>query len=230
MKSTHHNTAENVVTSCRRCGICCKKGGPAFHQIDRPLIENGLIQIRYLYTIRKGELVRDPIRGSILPVDSELVKIKSKADEGTCTFYDDLNEKCQIYTDRPIECQLLKCWDTRALEEMYEQDRLSREDLLADVAGLWELAVEHEQRCGYSRMGDLISRLKKEYRKHLADEVGAIIAYDNHLRQLVIEKGQIEPETLDFIFGRSLKHTIELFGVRLQQVKGKIIMTTSGLP
>lgn len=136
MSLATHNSAKIDMISCRRCGTCCKKGGPTFHQADQPLIENGIIPIRYLYTIRKGEWVHDPIRGSILPVNAELIKIKSKDGKGICTFYDDRNGTCQIYTHRPIECQLLTCWDTNALEAMYEKNRLSRRDLLANMAGL----------------------------------------------------------------------------------------------
>jgi Fe-S-cluster containining protein len=230
MNPVTQNTSSNGFSSCRCCGTCCKKGGPAFHGTDRPLIEKGIIQIRYLYTIRKGELVHDPIRGGLLPVNSEIIKIKSKADMGDCTFYGGQSEQCRIYTDRPLECRLLKCWDTHAIEEMYERDRLSRGDILKDVDGLWELVADHEKRCGYGRLGNLISKLKKGHRKHLADDLGESINYDNQLRQLVIEKCQIKPEMLDFLFGRPLEKTIVMFGLRICRHGGKIVLTASGLP
>jgi Fe-S-cluster containining protein len=229
MNSTPHNPDHSDISSCRRCGACCKKGGPTFHQTDKPLIENGIIQIRYLYTLRKGELVRDPIRGSILPTNAELIKIRSKDGKGICTFYDGNYGHCQIYAHRPLECQLLKCWDTSALEAMYEKDRLSRRDLLADMAGLWELLVDHGQRCDYSRMQDLISNLKKEYKKQLAGELCEMISYDNHLRQLVIEKGQMKPEMLDFLLGRPMEETLEGYGLRLRRLEGKIVLSASVL-
>ena len=230
MSLATHNSAKIDMISCRRCGTCCKKGGPTFHQADQPLIENGIIPIRYLYTIRKGEWVHDPIRGSILPVNAELIKIKSKDGKGICTFYDDRNGTCQIYTHRPIECQLLTCWDTNALEAMYEKNRLSRRDLLANMAGLWELVVDHEQRCGYCHIKDLISNLKKKYEKRLAGELCEMISYDNHLRQLVIEKGQMKPEMLDFLLGRPIEETIEMYGLRMRRMEGKVVLSVSGMP
>ena len=230
MNSTPHHPDHKDTSSCRRCGTCCKKGGPTFHQADQPLIENGIIPIRYLYTIRKGEWVNDPIRGSILPVNAELIKIKSKDGEGICTFYDDRNGNCQIYAHRPLECQLLKCWDTEALEAIYEKNRLSRQDLLVNMAGLFELVVDHEQRCGYSHLQDLISNLKKKYSKRRAGELCEMISYDNHLRQLVIEKGQMKPEMLDFLLGRPMEETIEAYGMRLRRMKGKVVLSVSGLP
>ncbi len=228
MKSAPQNTSASEISSCQCCGICCKKGGPAFHGEDRPLIEKGIIQLRYLYTIRLGELVHDPIRGGLLPVNSEIIKIKSKADMGVCTFYVDQSEKCRIYADRPLECRLLKCWDTQAIEEMYERDRLSRKDILENVAGLWELVADHEKRCGYGRLGHLISKLKKGDKEHWTVELSESINYDSQLRQLVIEKCQIEPEMLDFIFGRPLEKTIMMFGLRLLRDEGKIVLTPSG--
>jgi hypothetical protein len=30
-------------TACRRCGTCCRKGGPALHREDRHLVVDGLI-------------------------------------------------------------------------------------------------------------------------------------------------------------------------------------------
>lgn len=202
------------MSSCRRCGTCCKKGGPAIHSEDRLLLEKGIIPLRYLYTIRKGELVHDPIRGAVLPVISEVIKVKSGADLSVCTFYGHHKARCRIYADRPLECRLLKCWDTAAIEGVYEQNRLSRESLLEDAAGLRELVADHEQRCGYGRLGDLISRLKKGHKKQLVDEVGEIINFDNQLRRLVIEKCRVEPEMLDFLFGRPLQKTLFMFGLR----------------
>lgn len=218
------------MSSCRCCGTCCKKGGPAIHGEDRLLVEKGIIQIRYLYTIRKGELVHDPIRGAVLPVTAEVIKIKSGAGGSICTFYDDRKARCRIYTDRPLECRLLKCWDTAAIEGVYEQNRLSRENLLKDVVGLRELVADHERRCSYNRVGNLISRLKRGHKKQLADDLSEIINFDNQLRQLVIEKGRVEPNMLDFLFGRPLAITIGMFGLRMQRVAGKIVLTASSLP
>ena len=86
-----NNSSDQTDTrTCRRCGTCCRKGGPAFHLADRPLIEKGTIPLRHLFTIRQGERVKDPIRGVVRPVDTELIKIKGAQDTWTCTFFDEL--------------------------------------------------------------------------------------------------------------------------------------------
>lgn len=53
--------SETTQRTCMRCGTCCEKGGPGFHQEDRMLIEKGRIPLKYLYTIRKGEFAYDKI-------------------------------------------------------------------------------------------------------------------------------------------------------------------------
>ena len=127
------------VKNCIRCGTCCEKGGPALHQEDRMLIEKGRIPSKYLYAIRKGELAHDNVKGRLMPVDSDIIKIKGKEGTWTCIFFDAHNKGCSIYSDRPLECRALKCWDTVELEKMYAGHRLTREDLVSKVEGLWDL-------------------------------------------------------------------------------------------
>ena len=96
-KSKKNETKDNPTTlkggttspECIRCGTCCKKGGPCFHIEDRMLIEKGKIPATFLYTIRKGELARDNVRGCLKPVDSDVVKIKSKIDSWACILFDE---------------------------------------------------------------------------------------------------------------------------------------------
>ncbi len=211
------NATVGRISACRCCGTCCVRGGPAFHGEDRPLIEKGIIPIRYLYTIRKGELVNDPIRGALLPVNSEVIKIKGKTDSRICTFFDERTLRCRIYAERPLECRLLKCWDTAAIESMYERDRLSRRDLLAGVAGLWDLLVEHERRCSYDGLAKRVARLKQSPHKSRVGDFGEIVAYDRQVRQLAVERGLLEPEKLDFLFGRPLDQTMVMFDLRVRR-------------
>ena len=64
------------IQACARCGTCCRKGGPSFHQADKKLIEKGLISSSQLYTIREGELAHDNVKQAILnatELDTRLV-------------------------------------------------------------------------------------------------------------------------------------------------------------
>lgn len=196
---------------CLRCGTCCKKGGPAFHLEDKALVENGLIPAKTLYTIRKGEMVHDPARGLLLPLDSEMIKIKGQGRSSalSCVFLGETESTCMIYDDRPVECRALKCWDTVDIEAVYLKNLLTREDVLSENSEIWSLVEEHEKICSYERLANHIKTLK-ETRDHIVrEEVSQIIEFDRHLRILVAEKKKIDSEILDFLFGRPLSITTQ---------------------
>jgi Fe-S-cluster containining protein len=211
IKLQNNTSVPTVTFTCRRCGTCCRKGGPAFHFADRPLIEKGTIPLRYLFTIRKGERVKDPISGMVRPLSTELIKLKGSANTWTCTFFNEPDSSCRIYTDRPLECRLLKCWDTTDVEEMMARDCLTRRHLLQGVAGLWEMVAEHETRCGCEKLVEMMAHLKKKRQKRTEKAVAEILNYDRHLRRLVVEKSRIDPEILDFLFGRPLEKILAMF-------------------
>ncbi|OQX19408.1 MAG: hypothetical protein BWK80_36955 [Desulfobacteraceae bacterium IS3] len=188
------------ISSCRRCGTCCKKGGPSFHSEDRFLIEDGLILSKHLYTIRKGETVHDNIKGCLCPTESEIIKIKGKHGRWTCVFFDEHENGCEIYDNRPAECRALKCWDTRDIEKIYACNRLSRKDLLSEIKGLWELIQDHESRCSYRKLRQLLKQSVEN-----KDEIQLMLAYDKEIRAVASEKGRIDPEMTDFLFGRPMK-------------------------
>ena len=219
--------SENSESICIRCGTCCEKGGPGFHQEDRLLIDNGLIPARCLYTIRKGELAYDNVQRRLMPVDSDIIKIKGKADAWTCAFFDEPNKQCSIYDDRPRECRALKCWDTRELEKMYAGGRLTRHELISEVEGLWDLIQDHQKRCDYARIQDLIRELDSSPKNNARRQLGEIIKYDIEIRELVVSKGGMDPEMLDFLFGRPLTKTLPNYGIRIRQDGGKTIITRS---
>ena len=125
------------MTTCQRCGTCCEKGGPALHQEDRHLVDGGRVPASALFTIRRGELARNTVKGTLSPVTQEIIKIKGKPGRWTCLFFDDSTKGCGIYADRPLECRALNCRDTRQIERVYEGTRLTRKDLLSGIEGLW---------------------------------------------------------------------------------------------
>ena len=206
-------------TRCRRCGTCCKKGGPSLHREDRALVESGVIPARCLFTLRCGELARDNVRGTLAPLDRELVKIKGRTGSWTCRFYDRDGRGCGIYAHRPLECRVLNCRDTRRIEAVYAKRCLTREDLLAGVQGLWDLVADHETRCAYDRLGELVGQGVDARTGQLAGETGILemMRYDTHLRRLVVETGHMDATMLDFIFGRPLSETIVMYGIRLEK-------------
>lgn len=208
---------------CRRCGTCCRKGGPSLHIEDKELVDKGKIALKNIFTIRKGEPVNDNIRGIIHTAQSDIIKIKGKNGSWECTFFD--NNNCKIYKHRPIECRALKCWDTREIKRIYLKGHLTRKDLVAEVKGLWDLVLEHNQRCSYEKIRIAADYAKKSTDKTESDEeILDIIKYDSSIRSLVKERGKLDPEILDFLFGRPILKTIKMFGYRVQQKKDRFYL------
>jgi Fe-S-cluster containining protein len=209
-------------TFCRRCGTCCKKGGPTLHLEDQPAVEQGLIPLKSLLTLRKGELAYDPVVEALRPVGGEIIKIKGSGPTWTCFYYDPGKEACRIYDDRPFECRLLKCWDTADFEAAYQKNRLTRKDLISEVKGLWDVVSEHERRCRYADIHRRIGEADSGWRE-LAD----IIDYDTELRRRVVAQGRLEPQILDFLFGRPLEITLRaMYGLRFRRDAGKINLSS----
>lgn len=208
-----------------RCGTCCEKGGPGLHREDRMLIEKGGIPSKYLYTIRAGEYAYDNVKGCLAPVASDIIKIKGQEGSWSCIFFEAHKKSCCIYDDRPLECRALKCWDPGELEQIYEHNRLSRKDILSQVKGLWELIDDHQARCDYANIKILIQDIDGPRRKRARQKLVEIIQYDAEIRKLVVEKGGLKPEMLDFIFGRPLTETLPAYGIKIRQEGKKTILT-----
>ena len=214
---------------CKRCGTCCKKGGPCFHIEDKMLIEQGLILIKYLYTIREGESAYDNIKGHLTTVTSDLIKIKSQNNSLKCIFFDEKGNSCKIYDKRPVECRALKCWDTREIERIYFKSRLTRKDLVYSVEGLWNLIEEHQSRCSYDKIKHFSKALDGEKKNEAIEGIYDILIYDDSIRELVVKKGKIDLENLNFLFGRPVVETIRMFGLKVEKKDGKYYLSPRNL-
>ncbi len=58
-----------------------------------------------------------------------------------------------------LECRVLKCWDTREIEKIYDKNRLTRRELISGIKWIWDLIEEHEKRCSYEKIGRLAKEL-----------------------------------------------------------------------
>ncbi len=222
---TSNNKTDETLTTCKRCGTCCEKGGPAFHCQDRHLIEKGIIHSRHLYTIRKGELARDNITGELIPVSTDIIKIKGKGNTWECVFYNKKKQICEVYENRPIECRVLKCWDTEKLEDIYSKDYLTRGALIPQTGELWSIIKEHQEKCAYGQIISFNNRAKNRKDENKLKEITDIIRYDMSLRTVLVEKGNMEVETLDFLLGRPLVDTIKNYGFKVERKEDKFILT-----
>jgi Fe-S-cluster containining protein len=221
----NHDTA---TTECRRCGTCCKKGGPCFHLEDKGLIEKGLILSKYLYTIRKGELSFDNIKGSISPATTDIIKIKGRNGSWTCVFFDEKNTQCTIYDTRPLECRVLKCWDTRDIEKIYAKDRLTRKDLISGIEGLWDLVEAHQKQCGYDMLTLFVDALNTDKKDDALKGILDIIEHDIKIRELVVGKAGLESDLTDFLFGRPITETIKMYGLKIEKDGKRYLLVPTG--
>lgn len=200
---------------CRQCGTCCRKGGPAIHQEDKKLLEHGHIPLRYLFTIRKDEPVYDNIQGCIISAPSDIIRIKSRESSSTCAFFNPEYNQCTIYDKRPLECRILECWNTRKIEEIYDKGRISRQELLTNTPPLIDLVEYHENRCAYQIIKKLIHQLNQGDKKNALENIREILAFDNHLRLLAIEKSICKTDIIDFLFGSPLQKTLQRMGLKV---------------
>ena len=199
-------------THCERCGQCCQKGGPALHHWDMDLFERGVLDYRHVYTLRKGELVRDQFKDALVPLDREIVKVKGRGSGWTCIFYDRQAKACSIYKHRPLECVDLKCWDLRDLEDIYDRDRITRGHLISEKSALWEIIADHEKRCAVSLLDELSSAMETRDRKEAAERINVLVRYDQAVRDLMRERVGLGEDELDFLFGRPLPRILRQFG------------------
>jgi Fe-S-cluster containining protein len=194
---------------CKRCGTCCNKGGPSLHIEDRGIIEDGHIPAGHLYTIRKGEPVRDDIIERIVYAPSDIIKIKGQGNSWKCLYYNDGEKKCGIYQYRPLECRVLECWDTREIEAIYGKNMLSRKDLIGRIEGLWDLVADYDSKCSYEEIKSIIKAVGSREKVRLSEKVAELVEYDKTIRELVVKKGNLDSELLDFLFGRPLTVTLK---------------------
>ena len=196
-------TTDDKEPGCDRCGLCCRQGGPALHEQDLPLIQDGTIQLADIVTLRPGERVFDQPAQRLLTLDSEILKIKGRDNTWTCRFFSPEGNACGIYETRPVECDVLFCRDTAPLAEMYEKDRLTRSAILPQGHPLLDLIAEHDVRCAPSQ----VEETAKAAREGDADAGAALremVLYDRELRRLVAEKSGMDQGVNEFLFGRPL--------------------------
>jgi len=222
---TSNNEKTLPQTSCRQCGTCCEKGGPAFHIKDMHLIEKGIIPSRNLYTIRQGELARDNVTGQLIPVSTDIIKLKGKGNTWACVFYSPKGKSCEIYEHRPIECSALKCWDTEPFKAMYSKNYLTRERLLSSTRELWEIIQDHQVRCSYAKIIRFTNISETGEKEKTLKEIIDIIQYDISLRQVLVEKGGMDADTIDFLLGRPLVNTMKNYGFKVDVKEDKYILT-----
>ncbi len=221
----NHRNQKLPRTHCIRCGACCIKGGPALHLEDIGILKTKGIKRSDLYTIRKGETVHNNVAGKPSILSEEIIKIKGTGEDYSCIFYGPDEKGCRIYANRPIECRVLKCWDTKDLEAIFEKNRLCRKQLITPDTSLAHIISAHEQRCSYLTLETLINKMREPEAEDAVEKALELLHFDHNLRPLVAQRLELPIEEMDFFFGRPFTTTIKMFGLQVKQDGDAFLLT-----
>lgn len=215
---------------CRRCGQCCRLGGPTLMREDADLVLSGVLPLTALVCLRRGEWARHdgsggttadgiPRPDNLAPLAREMLKVGGTGvgpHPWQCPYLRDGDGQavCVIHHCRPLQCRTLFCEDPRAVEELLTSGNLlDRAMLLARLtdteprASLWrELVAAHEQTCPAGDYLRLCAALETcvdvaAVRREIAEKE----RYDAAFRRLCVERGALEPALLPLVLGRPLR-------------------------
>ncbi len=122
-----------------------EKKSPTIHIQDIEYIDSGRISPVNLITFRKGEVAYDNVAGRLIYLEEEIVKIKAKDGTSECIYFDGENNLCTIYEFRPMECRILKCWDTDDILNFYCKDRINRFHIVPEQSAMGKIIKEHDR-------------------------------------------------------------------------------------
>jgi Fe-S-cluster containining protein len=201
---------------CLRCGECCRLGSPSLHLEDAELLARGLISFRQIYTLRRGEPVRLNIEAKLGTLPSELIKFKEDQEKRYCRFYSENQNSCGIYENRPLQCLFQQCWNPEAIEKLWQEQKLTRRDILENDQDLMELLEIHDERCNPERLNHLFIQLHNTRDMTVLDQVLEMLRQDVAIRSLATTKLNRDEEELDFLLGRPLAEIVRPYGFRVE--------------
>ncbi|MDO9288919.1 MAG: YkgJ family cysteine cluster protein [Thermodesulfovibrionales bacterium] len=209
-----YNLKSDNRTHCIRCGTCCIKGGPTLHKEDKKILLEGHISYQHLVTIRKGEPAFTPLSDKPEPVKQELIKVSGKGRAWECLFYDKKKSSCTIYKHRPLECRLLKCWDTSEILSAIGKDTITRADIISQDDPITKFIARHEKKCSVLMAENLISAVMKKNSDSISlAKLTALVQQDLVIRSKAISEFGLSVETELFYFGRPLFKILRSQGI-----------------
>jgi Fe-S-cluster containining protein len=210
-------------TSCIRCATCCAKGGPTLHVEDRPIIRGGHIGTHHLITLRKGELAYGPTGEVLQPIREELIKIAGKGKSWECIFLKKEGSSCMIYSHRPLECRILKCWDTRELLSVTCKDTLKRSDIIDPQDPILKLIEDHEKTCSLPEMETILSTFSEESDNVTPlNKLAELVRKDLYIRSKAVSVFALPLAVELFILGRPLFALLSCRGISVREEHGRI--------
>lgn len=214
---TQENTHRN---HCIRCGTCCLKGGPVLHHGDKKILLAGHIGYQHLVTIRKGEFALNPVSGKVEPTSQEIIKVAGKGKDWSCIFFDEMTATCVIYENRPLECRLLKCWDTSELISVMGKNTIKRTYIINPDDPILAVIDKHERECPYSEVDNLVAVLsREEHNTKILERLTKLVRKDLAIRSYALSEFGLKADFEFFIFGRPLFKALGAFGISVRLPK-----------
>jgi len=208
-------------TTCKQCGICCTKGGAAFHGADLSLLLELKIPWHDLITLRAGEFAWDPVTESVQAIQKEIIKLRGSGSEWTCCYFDSSNNSCGIYHKRPIACKTLQCWNPEESLALAGKDLLSRAMVLQNETVLQGLVKQYETEFPLPDFNTLETEL--EYRgETYITELEEQVNKDLIFREREIAKSELVSDIELFLFGRPLFQLLQPFAIQAFQAGNKL--------
>lgn len=190
-----------MTDTCKRCGTCCEKGGPALHAEDAKLLAH--IPMTDVLCLRRGEPAYDPRTDSLQPLPSELMKIRGKGRGWECTYFMPQGNSCSIYAFRPLECRSLYCGDSSQILRAMDEPVLTRADIVPRDSGLWACIEDHERSFP---VGDALRLAREDAAspQTIRPELDDLIRLELHYRRVLGERAGLEDRDLWAYLGRPL--------------------------
>jgi Fe-S-cluster containining protein len=188
------------------------------------LFSNRVLNKTDVYTLRRGEVVRN-IDDTLIVIEQEMIKIKGQGESWSCMFFDNKQNACKIYHDRPVECRALQCWDLKGLRAVMARPNLQRADLVDPGDGLRRIIEAHEERCAYAVLDTAVKGLHEADSDKAAEKILDLLKYDDYMRLFLAKKLKMDPNVMDFFFGRPLKMTIRMHGLCVKEENDSFLLT-----
>lgn len=184
---------------CVRCGECCTISGPNLLLSDLPLLEQEIITMSDVYTLRPGDQVTSR-EGKPMMLTEERLKIREVPGSRQCSFFVAATRGCRIYENRPEQCRRQHCWG-----EPYPppppEEFLTRQEIMARAPEIWELICAHSERCNLLDLRHSLEEVAAG-REEAGEALFEALHFDHYLRKMLQEEWGLAPATTELLLGR----------------------------
>ncbi len=174
------------------------------------LVVKGILNPWDLVTYRKGEVALNPATGELMSLEAEMIKIRGRNSRADCMFLEETDNSCRIYKHRPLECSVLKCWNTAEIKRLFLRDMLERSDLIPVGSSLSEIIAGYEKAFPVGMLLE-ISAATVSDKEDGTLHIDRLEAADRKFRQEAAGLLNLRQDSLDFFFGRPVRVLLSAF-------------------